>query len=411
MSSDVMFAAGAVAMLAVALLLLLPPLMGRGRDNSMARKESNLAVFEQRLAELKGDLERGALNESDYEQAEADLKRELLSDLEGEERQLSMDRKAGKFAAIGVLVFVPLVSFGIYHQIGSPDALDIEAASTKVADQQEQIAFEQVVAQLEQKLEQNPNNAEGWLMLVKSYRYLGKSDHEVINVYRTALERISDDPDPQLLLEYGELLAQQQGNWEGEPLAQLQRALEIDPNYADGLWFFGHVHFEMGKYQTALEYWQRLAKLVPSDAEAIEIINQAAAKAQQKLGLAVSPLIEPAKQASPVLAVKVSLSPSLADRVSQSDAVFVYAKALGRRGPPLAAQRITVADLPITIKLDDSMAVMPGNNLSNADQIEVGAKISKSGVATGGKGDLVGTVETTTGTTEPISITIDRALD
>ncbi len=409
MSEEMTFWFGAAAMVAVALLMLLPPLLGRSREIGVARREANLAIFQQRMEELKQDLEGGAISEADFGQAEADLKRELLTDLEGDEEQAESDSGVGRIGAVVVLVVLPLITFGVYSQIGSPDAINVKAASQQAEAEQGKIAFEQAVAQLEQKLEREPKNVEGWSMLAKSYRYLGRDD-QIVALYERALIHFAEHPDPQLLLEYGEALADaQQGSWSGKPLQQLQRALEIDPDHSDTLWFSGHIHFEMGKYGEALGFWRRLARLAPrEDREIVAMINQAAAKAQQKLGLEQTPLIELSLPAGASLTVAVSLDKTLHSAVSPQDTVFVYAKAAGRGGPPLAAQRITVADLPATVRLNDSMAMMPGNTLSSVDQVIVGAKITKSGVATGGSGDLVGTVASSSSATETVQLIINE---
>lgn len=409
MSNEMIFWGGAVAMLVVAMAMLLPPLLGRTREVGTVRRETNLAIFEQRMEELKEDLQQGILSEDQFAQAEADLKRELLSDLEGEEQQVSEDQGAGRMAAIAVLMIVPAIALGVYFKIGSPHAIDVVAASQSAEAEQSRIAFEQAVAKLEQKQATDPLNSEGWLMLAKSYRYLGR-DGQIVGLFERALSHYGDRPDPQILLEYGEALAdQQQGSWSGKPLAQLTRALEIDPLHADTLWFTGHIHFEMGKFQEALGFWERLAKVIPAeDAEVVGMLNQMAAKAQQKLGLAVTPLLEAKAVSGTVLTVSVFLDPALSQQVIPEDTVFVYAKAAGRPGAPLAAQRLTVADLPVTLKLDDSMAMVPGNDLSSAEQVIVGAKITKSGVATGGVGDLIGSVETSTKVRDPITIVINQ---
>ena len=411
MSEEMMFWVGAAVMVAVALLMLLPPLLGRSREIGVARREANLAIFQQRMEELKQDLESGAVSEADFGQAEADLKRELLADLEGDEEQAESDSGIGRTGAAVVLVAVPLIAFGVYSQIGSPDAINVKAASQQAQAEQGKIAFEQAVAQLEQKLEREPKNVEGWSMLAKSYRYLGRND-QIVALYERALIHFADRPDPQLLLEYGEALADaQQGGWLGKPLQQLQRALEIDPNHADTLWFSGHVHFDLGRYQEALGYWERLAKIAPrEDHEIIQMINQAAAKAQQKLGVAVKPLVELVAPSGASLTVAVSLDPMLSGEVAPEDVVFVYAKAAARGGPPLAAQRLTVRDLPATVRLDDTMAMMPDNTLSSVEQVVVGAKISKSGVATGGSGDLVGTVDSSSTNPDTIQLVINNKI-
>ncbi|MBT3198276.1 MAG: tetratricopeptide repeat protein, partial [Gammaproteobacteria bacterium] len=302
-----------------------------------------------------------------------------------------------------------------YGQLGEPEGLNIEHAKSAMAAQQRQNseAFVQTVAKLEQKLQQEPSNLEGWMMLAKSYRYLGQSQ-KVVGVYERALQQSGAGENPQLLLDYGEALAEQRGgDWRGEPIQQLNRALALDPTHNDALWLAGHIHFDQGEYEQALGYWERLSNVIPSeDPEIVEMINQAGFKAQQKLGRLQQPLMKMAEAvAEMVLTVSVSIDSALQEHVEASDTVFIYAKAAERGGPPLAAQRLTVADLPVTIRLDDSMAMIPGNNLSSVERVTVGAKVSKSGVATGGSGDLVGSIEVLTSQQEVVELTIDQRVE
>lgn len=411
MSNPMLFWGGAVAMVVVAFLFLLPSLLGRGKEVGIARRENNLAIFQQRLDELKADREGGELSAEQFDQAEADLKRELLADLEGEEEQVQQSDSAGKVGVLVTLVLIPLIAFGIYAQIGSPEALDLQAA-TEVAEQQQSAqAFEDAVAQLEKKLQQEPNNPDGWMMLAKSYGYLGRGD-KVMSAYQQAIHYAGEEVNPQLLVEYAEALAAENGGeWLGEPMAQLNKALEVDPKSMDALWISGHVHFDLGRYEQALDFWERLAENASNDdPEIVQLVNEAAFGAQEKLGLERRPLLDLAvAPAGAALNVSVTLDPALQEQVTAEDVVFVYAKAQGRKGPPLAAQRLTVADLPTTVRLDDSMAMMPGNTLSSVDMVIVGAKITKSGVATGGE-HLVGEVESMSSTTELVSVEINRQL-
>ncbi len=412
MSSEMIFWSGAVAMVAVALLFLLPALLGRGKGAGIARRETNLVIFQQRLEELKEDLSGGEISDQQFTQAEDDLKRELLADLEGEDEEAVTDSSAGRLGAVVVLILIPLIAFGLYGQIGSPEATTAEAVSARGQQEQggQKEAFEQAVAQLERKLEQNPDNVEGWMMLAKSYGYLGQQS-KITATYERAIRYLDDRVDPQLLMEYGEALAAENGgSWLGEPMGQLKRALEIDPQHSDALWISGHVYFDLGRYEEALGFWKRLATTVPGDdAEVVKLINEAGFTAQEQLGLERAPLLELAAAATgTALTVSVRLAPALQDKASSDAVVFVYAKAIGKKGPPLAAQRLTVADLPATVRLDDSMSILPGSALSSHEQVIVGARVSSSGDASVNSGDLVGTIEASTRGGETIQLLIDR---
>jgi cytochrome c-type biogenesis protein CcmH len=87
---------------------------------------------------------------------------------------------------------------------------------------------------------------------------------------------------------------------------------------------------------------------------------------------------------------RVSLAPALAAQVLPTDTVFVFAR--NAQGPrmPLAVQRARVSDLPLNFKLDDSLAMSPGTKLSDASEVRIEARISRSGSATPGSGDLIG---------------------
>ena len=106
---------------------------------------------------------------------------------------------------------------------------------------------------------------------------------------------------------------------------------------------------------------------------------------------------EPAPAADPVVAdgapgltVNVILADRLAAGLDGSETLFVFARAAGGPPMPLAVARKRVSDLPLTVTLDDSMAMAPGMKLSNFDRVVVGARISASGTATAGSGDLQG---------------------
>ena len=286
MSNEILFMVGAAAMVAVSMLFLLPPLLGRSREVGIARRENNLAIFQQRREELKQDLQQEEINEAQFEQAEADLKRELLADLEGDEQSAESSGGAGRLGALITLVFVPLISISLYNYLGKPEA--INSVSVQRGEQQtdqSREAFAQSVEKLEQKLLQNPNNLEGWMMLAKSYRYLGE-EQKVVDTYEKALQQTGNESNASLLLEYGEALAEQnRGEWQGKPLEQLHRALEADPTHNDALWFAGNIYFDLGEYGQALGYWEKLSKLIPTDdAEIVSMVNQAANEAQKKLG-------------------------------------------------------------------------------------------------------------------------------
>ena len=107
--------------------------------------------------------------------------------------------------------------------------------------------------------------------------------------------------------------------------------------------------------------------------------------------LAATPTIDNTA-AAPALQVRVSLNAALQDQAGPDDTVFVYARSVKGPRMPLAIVRKQVRDLPMTVVLDDSLAMSPAMTLSKFDQVTVGARISKSGNAMPQSGDLQGSV-------------------
>lgn len=90
----------------------------------------------------------------------------------------------------------------------------------------------------------------------------------------------------------------------------------------------------------------------------------------------------------------VSIESRLASRVDQGATLFIYAKAAGSPGPPLAVMRLSAGNWPVSFRLDDSMAMLPSRRLSQFQKVIVEARISRSGQATPATGDLYVTSDT-----------------
>ncbi len=106
--------------------------------------------------------------------------------------------------------------------------------------------------------------------------------------------------------------------------------------------------------------------------------------------------------------VIIKLDPKLAVKASPDDMVFIYAKALSGPPMPLAAVRKQVRELPITIRLDDSMAMMPEMKLSAFPEVAVGARVSLSGNPIAKSGDLEGEIKPVKpGQPGPVMVIID----
>jgi cytochrome c-type biogenesis protein CcmH len=315
-----------------------------------------------------------------------------------------------------IAVAVPLTAFGLYLELGTPAALDgvetVQAAPASApggVDQgQVPHSLEEMVSGLEARLAETPNDPQGWVMLGRSYAAMKRPEDA-----RDALAEASrlQPDDPFTLVAYAEVLGGLQDNGlAGKPIELIRRALELQPEFPRALWLAGVEAFRREDRPQALIYWQRLADggtLDPEDAqrlgEAIAAVSpgapglaQAAPRPTAASTASASAAPTPAATADAsggLVRVSVDLSPQLAEQAAPTDTVFVFARAAQGPRMPLAVQRRTVADLPLTVTLDDSMAMTPQFRLSSFPQVVVGARVSKSGNAAPSAGDLSGLSE------------------
>jgi len=212
----------------------------------------------------------------------------------------------------------------------------------------------------------------------------------------------------------------EQGNMLGKPTELIRKAVKLVPDDSTALWLAGMVEEQAGNYQLAISYWERLTPQIQDDPQASARIAMLISRAGEKSGAtaqtttAVAQVSAAEGSAAGVgksVSVRVSLSPELGARVSPDEALFIYARALQGPKMPLAAARRQVKELPLTLSLDDSGAMMPAMKISNFEQVVVGARVSRSGGAIAQSGDLKGEVApVTVGADTLIEIVIDQVV-
>ena len=412
----------AALMLAAALLLLVPALLGRTQVRDLDRNQQNVAIARERLKELEGEFGRGALSEADYEQAKRELEQALLNDVEesAEAEGTAPATSTARNTLIGVVLGVPLAAVLLYQQLGAPGALQPQAQTAAASQEHSggdttEATMAQLVVGLAAKLEEEPENPEGWFMLGRSYMSMGRYS-EAANAFKQVLNLVGDEP--AVMLRYADALAMAQGGKiTGEPFDMIKRALQIKPDDTTGLWLAGLGYEEQGDYEQAVQHWRKLETMLPDDPASLDEVRNLIARAEQKLGRTVTVEAAPTAPTKPVatsqvaLNVKVSLDATLQDKVSADDTVFIFARAMEGPPMPLAAIRKQVRDLPLTVTLDDSMAMMPQMKLSNFSEVSVGARISKSGAVGAKSGDLQGEVTPVkTDSKKAIQVHIDQVI-
>lgn len=377
--------------------LLLPALLRKPRSVDVGeRREANLAIFRDQLAELERERAEGSLGEADFEQARSELQRRLLEEVQPDAPTAPV-RPAGRRTAIVLVIALPLLAAAGYLVLGNPRGLDPMQTQATISPQQ----IEGMLGKLVERLKQNPDDAQGWVMLARSYKVLGRFP-EAAEAYSHAGALL--DADAALLADYAEVLSQTQGgNLRGKPAELIARALQIAPDEPQALLLAGAEASDRQDFAGAAKYWERLlAQLEPGSEEA-QTLEAAIAKAREIAGAGAK-----AAAAGPALSGEVSLSPKLAAQVQPDDVLFVFARAEDGNRMPLAATRATVGQLPLRFRFDDSMALTGGQKLSAFKTVSIEARVAKAGTAKTSSGDLFGTVSGVKPNSQNLRLVIDQ---
>lgn len=400
-----------VAMLLAGVLLMLLPALWRGRGGGepVSTLAVNLAVYRDQWREAEADLGDGLIAPERLAEAREDIQRRWLE--EGAPASaVPPAAAAGRFSrasAVLLLFALPLASVLTYLQLGDLRPLaEAQPAAPAAAGAQHSLTPGQIearVAALAERLKASPGDAEGWVMLGRSYVVLGRY-RDAAMAWRRAVDL--RPPDATLLADLADVVAMAQGKrLAGEPAALVQRALDADPRHVKALALAGSVAFEARDYPAARGYWERLLAVVPAQSDVARSIEGSIAQAT-RMEAALGG-IAPATTAPP-LTGEVSLSPALAARVQPGDTLFVFARAAEGSRMPLAILRQPVGAWPLRFVLSDALAMSPEHRLSSQAQVVVGARISRSGNATPQSGDLLGSSAVVSSSAQGLRLVIDQ---
>ena len=388
------FYLGAAALLLAACAFVLWPMLRAGRRPTQAdgNSASNLAVLREQQALLDADLAAARIDAAQHLAARTELERRVLEeDAEGAGIEAAPRSSRATLLAVALGLAVPLAAVGLYARLGNTAGLVPQAAAQPPVTEADVVAM---VEKLAQRMQAQPDDATGWLMLGRSYAALQRFP-EAVKAYARAVALTPNDA--QLLVDYADVLAAVAQSAAGEPTRLITRALQIEPGNLKALALAGSAAFERKDFAAAIAYWTQARTAAPAGGEFAQGLDsslaeaRAAAAAPSAAGTKAAGTGAPANAAgAEQLAGRVSLAPALAARVAADDTVFIYARAAEGPRMPLAIQRRKVRELPITFTLDDSMAMAPEMKLSKFGSVIVEARVSKSGNAMPQAGDLRG---------------------
>lgn len=288
---------------------------------------------------------------------------------------LAGSRHRATLAAL--IVLLPATTLGLYALLGTPGGVAPETGQTG--------EIRGAVTELARQAMRDPDSAEHWARLGLAYKSLEEFS-SAEHAFRRAL--YIDDSASFLKAELGETLLYASGE---RRLPEEARALLAEAAADDnqkGVWLLGLDAFQGERFETAARHFQRLLEILPPDSEIGGTVERYLAAARAG-GPPAENAVTTAGGASAKLELLVTIADSLAAELSGEETVFVAVRR-PQGGPPLAVRRLTVGELPASLTIDDSDAMIQGAGLSSAESIEIVARVSFSGDATPSDGDYEG---------------------
>ena len=389
----------ALAIVALAWAIALPPLWRGCGAGPKPRREQNIEIAHARLRRLEAQIRGGEIDAEEAARFRAEIERELLLDADSDEEAAAEEetpappRRLPRAPLAAAVICLPLVAAALYAALGEPGALSAAPRPPDLA---------QAATTLRERL-QADDNEDGWILLGRAESELGRFDAAAA-AFARAIE-IGGETPAALALQVDALLmgaaARQETAAPSTAAALIARAIEIDPDHAPSLWLSGLIAQSAGEHEKAAGFWRRLQAVAPQPPPALAaMIADAEALAaapgsilESKLESNPESKSEAPPESSPaLLRVVVAIDDSFAASIPPSAALFVFARAAaGEGGPPLAVKRLAAGGWPLTVELSDADAMTPNFSLSRQGApIVVVARASKSGRAREQAGDWFG---------------------
>ena len=384
-----------LALVLIAAVFLLMPIMMNRSVAKITRQNSNVDAFKDRFAELESDHQNQLVGDDEFVQLKTELQRRLLDEAEidnaGNQQEQNMPKKAAVFLALLIPVFAAFV----YYHTGAKSDWDITETLKDVrhkaaAGESSDTEVDKLLGQIESRLAQRPDDPH-YLMLLASTHMERQNYPAAADAYQRLSASAPDDPT--VLARYAQALYLASGRQLTAAIQDIaDKALAINPQQPTILGMLGIASFEEGSFQQAIDYWQQLLPMLGPVSPNRQMITAGIEQARAKLAEQGVVIEEPSAPATVATAASIEVAVSIDDdiKADRNAVVFVFARAAAGPRMPLAVARLSVADLPANIVLDDSMAMAPGLNLSSFNEVEVVARISKNGIANPGPGDIEG---------------------
>lgn len=384
-------------------------------------RNQNLLAYRSRLKELEDEYEAGVHDDESFQQLKDELAGAMLDDVP--ENEVLKKRIPGRKSAIAVvlvsLVFLPVGTYLGYQNWGSMEQVEhfIAMQEMDASDDVQVARMAELAGELRQRLQANPDNADGWATLAQTYMRIERFE-DAAEAYEE-LARVTESEPSASSVALGLAAQARFFDSAGRMTPQVQQlvdqALALNPDEVNALGLMGIYSFGEQNYRDAIEYWGRIAEIAP-DHPQIDSIREGISEAYRRLGETppAAQSQQPERIESAGVSLRISLAEDLLYQVPADATLFVFARPLGGAGgAPVAVARLTAENLPADIRLDDNYAMSPDAMISALDEVAVVARLTTSGSVNPQPGDWQGQVEADVvapGQGQPVELVIDQQL-
>jgi len=293
-------------MIVIALVIILLPLVRTAKDQAENRREQNIQIAQEQLIKLKEDKQQGIISDRDYNLARSDLEKTLYSDLTAQVSEVSVDSGTDYTMSSILVVLVPITVIALYYSLGSSSIIAVQQSNelnTSVSVERDKNGtvgdISSMFEGLKQRLEQNPDDVQGWMMIGLTHMYYEQYE-QALAAYKKADALLPGDSDIQQALDRAlkaqtaitepssstdviekKMLAPSGETIDvGAMVMRLRAKLEANPDNIQGWMMLGRSYTNLGHHADAVDAYQHALVLMPNDPEINSLLESAKALAK-----------------------------------------------------------------------------------------------------------------------------------
>lgn len=408
-----------VVFVLIAIVSVCWPLV-KGKPNAQAEENERhaqvVSILRQQAQDLEKDLAQGKIDSDEYEESKMELERRVLEETRDHDDVFKGPTMATKILAVVVALLIPATAVTGYFMWGRYTAMDPAFLNLMEQQRQRQMTghsaqdLQNSIALLVKQTKDNPQDANAWFLLARTYGSLGRYD-DAVDAYKHVNAIVPNNAD--VLADMADVMAAANGKViTPEVVAILEKSLRADPNQWKALMLLAINSWDKQHYAEAISYWERVLRATPPDFPEREAIEANIREAKRLGGIAdnaskridegqAQPKLQdlpvvPTQQAVPESSIQgtVSLSEALKARVKPEDTVFIYAWPAKGSRMPVAIVKVAAKELPYHFKLTNKTTMAAGmSTLDDVKDVMVGARLSKSGNFMPQAGDMEGEIK------------------